>query len=298
MCGGKLLATTLALSGAGVACVAYGTFIEKDAFVLRRFTVPVLPAGATPLRVLHLSDLHLRPSRRREAAWVKLLAGLEPDLVISTGDNWSTAAALPVLADCLAELLTRPGAFVFGSNDFYGPMPKTPLAYFTGSPDREVDALPVEELRALLTSHGWADLNNARATLEIAGQTLELRGTGDAHAGAADYATVAGSASPNVDLSLGITHAPYKYLLNAMEADGVALILAGHTHGGQVCIPFWGAPVTNCDIDRHRVKGLSRHHNAYLHISAGLGTSPYAPFRFACRPEASLLTLVAVDSMR
>ena len=71
------------------------------------------------------------------------------------------------------------------------------------------------------------------------------------------------------------------------------LLLAGHTHGGQLCLPFKGALVTNCDLDTGRAKGLHRHHGSWLHVSAGLGTSPYAPVRFFCRPEATLLTLTA-----
>jgi predicted MPP superfamily phosphohydrolase len=70
------------------------------------------------------------------------------------------------------------------------------------------------------------------------------------------------------------------------------LILAGHTHGGQVRIPGVGALVTNCDIPHERARGLSRWRTSWVNVSAGLGTSKYAPFRFACRPEASLLTLV------
>jgi predicted MPP superfamily phosphohydrolase len=77
-----------------------------------------------------------------------------------------------------------------------------------------------------------------------------------------------------------------------MVADGVALVLAGHTHGGQLCIPGVGALVTNCDLPRRQAKGVSSWEGVPLHVSAGLGCSPYAPVRFACRPEASLLTLV------
>jgi predicted MPP superfamily phosphohydrolase len=88
-------------------------------------------------------------------------------------------------------------------------------------------------------------------------------------------------------------------MIDAMAADGHDLIVAGHTHGGQVCVPFYGALVTNCDLDTARVKGLSQHtandRTSWLHVSAGLGTSPYAPVRFACRPEATLLTLTASD---
>jgi predicted MPP superfamily phosphohydrolase len=73
--------------------------------------------------------------------------------------------------------------------------------------------------------------------------------------------------------------------------------MAGHTHGGQLCLPFYGALVTNCDLDRSRVKGVSRWGaQTALHVSAGIGTSPFAPFRFCCRPEATLLTLVAAPT--
>jgi uncharacterized protein len=88
-------------------------------------------------------------------------------------------------------------------------------------------------------------------------------------------------------------------VLDAIASDGHDLIMAGHTHGGQVCVPYYGALVTNCDLDRARAKGLSRYeaagHESWLHVSAGLGTSPYAPIRFACPPEATLLTLIPRD---
>jgi predicted MPP superfamily phosphohydrolase len=82
-------------------------------------------------------------------------------------------------------------------------------------------------------------------------------------------------------------------VLDAWSADGVDLLLAGHTHGGQVRLPGYGAIVTNCGIDRARAKGLSTYESSWLHVSPGLGTSPYAPIRFACRPEATLLRLTA-----
>ena len=76
-----------------------------------------------------------------------------------------------------------------------------------------------------------------------------------------------------------------------MTADGFPLILAGHTHGGQLCVPGFGALVTNCDLPRRQAKGLSTRCTPgdarALHVSAGLGTSPYAPVRFACPPEAT-----------
>ncbi|HVQ18088.1 MAG TPA: metallophosphoesterase, partial [Actinomycetes bacterium] len=99
-------------------------------------------------------------------------------------------------------------------------------------------------------------------------------------------------------------HAPYLRVLDQFARDGYDAIFAGHTHGGQVCVPWYGALVTNCDLEPARVRGLHRHPadsrpsdpgSSWLHVSAGLGTSPYAPIRLACRPEATLLTLTATD---
>ena len=98
---------------------------------------------------------------------------------------------------------------------------------------------------------------------------------------------------------IGVTHAPYQRVLNAFTTQNTDVIFAGHTHGGQVCLPGFGALVTNCDLPRDRARSLSMWHHAhkasYLNVSAGIGTSIYAPVRLACPPEAVLVTLVADD---
>jgi predicted MPP superfamily phosphohydrolase len=106
------------------------------------------------------------------------------------------------------------------------------------------------------------------------------------------YDLVSGPVPKSADLSIGLTHAPEPRVLDEFARDGYDFVAAGHTHGGQVCVPGYGALVTNCGIDRGRVKGLHPWEDMWLHVSAGLGTSPYAPVRFACAPEASLLTFV------
>ncbi|MGO1973506.1 MAG: metallophosphoesterase [Propionibacteriaceae bacterium] len=299
---GRLLGVgALGAVGLGLSCLGYSALYEVDAFRLRRVRVPVLPAGAGELRVLHLSDLHLTPYQQEKQAWVSRLAALEPDLVINTGDNLGHRDALPYLVRCLGRLLDVPGVFVFGSNDYYGPRMKNPLRYLSDplrhgkpAPDRASD-LPWEAMRDRFTAAGWVDLNNERARLEVKGLSIDLRGTDDAHLKRDDYASVAGPADAAADLRLGVTHAPYSRVLDPMTADGMNLIMAGHTHGGQVCVPGYGALITNCDLDTARVKGLSQHvageRMSALHVSAGLGTSPTSPIRFACPPEATLLTL-------
>jgi predicted MPP superfamily phosphohydrolase len=129
--------------------------------------------------------------------------------------------------------------------------------------------------------------------MKVDGRHVDVRGVDDPHIGRDKYEEVAGAFDPAADLALGVTHAPYLRILDGMTGDGANLVLAGHTHGGQLRLPGVGALVTNCDLDRARARGLSRHGTAHLHVSAGLGTSPYAPIRFACPPEATLLTLTA-----
>ena len=291
----------LGLVGLGAGCLAYASLVEVRAFALRRVEVPVLPAGADPVRVLHVSDLHLTPAAVARQRWVAGLAALEPDLVINTGDNLAHPDSVPYVLSALGRLLEVPGVYVWGSNDYYAPGLKNPLAYLV-RPSRPREAshrdLPWPELGAGFRAAGWSDLTHTSTTLEIRGLRMGFRGVDDAHLGRADYSLVAGPVDRSaVDVSVAVTHAPYRSVLDPMAADGHDLIVAGHTHGGQVCVPFYGALVTNCDLDTARVKGLSQHtaedRTSWLHVSAGLGTSPYAPLRFACRPEATLLTLTA-----
>jgi predicted MPP superfamily phosphohydrolase len=279
---------------AGGAALAYASLVERNLFTLRRFDVPVLEPDAEPLRILHISDLHMMPNQRRKQEWVAALAGTDPDLVISTGDNMADPDSVPGVLRALDPLLDLPGAFVFGSNDYRGPVWKNPLRYVLPEQEYVQGAeLPADDLRAAFTTSGWADLNNARTVLKAGGRSIELVGVDDPHVERDDYPSVAGTISGGADLHLGVTHTPAAYVLNAMAADGFALLLAGHTHGGQVCVPGYGALTTNCDLPHSMAKGLHRWpgSDAWLHVSAGLGTHPTAPIRFACRPEATLLTL-------
>ncbi|AVT29747.1 metallophosphoesterase [Plantactinospora sp. BC1] len=280
---------------AGGAALAYASLVERNLFTLRRYDVPVLATDAEPLRILHLSDLHMMPDQRRKQAWVASLAATDPDLVVVTGDNLAHPDAVPGALRALQPMLDYPGAFVFGSNDYRGPVWKNPFSYLL--PDREYVQgveLPAEDLREVLVGAGWADLNNARTSIKAGGRQIELVGVDDPHIERDDYASVAGPVPAQADLAIGVTHSPEPRVLDEMAADGFTLLLAGHTHGGQVRVPLVGALTTNCGLPRSMARGLHRwpETDAWLHVSAGLGTHPTAPVRFACRPEASLLTLI------
>src|SRR3954469_25172219 len=109
---------TGAAAAAGAALTAYASW-EARAYTLRRVEVPLLPAGARPVRVLHLSDVHMTPGQTRKQDWLSSLALLRPDLVVNTGDNLGHADSVPVVRDALGALLDGPGVFVFGSNDYF-----------------------------------------------------------------------------------------------------------------------------------------------------------------------------------
>ncbi len=294
----KIVLGTVGTVAAGAAGLAYARW-EAQRYTLRRATVAALPAGQAPLSILHLSDLHLVPGQLGKQAWVRSLRDLQPDAVIATGDFMSHQDAVPHVLDTLEPLFDLPGAFVLGSNDYYAPRMINPAKYFAGPSQLEPrrPMLPWNDLVDGLVDGGWTHLDNTRATLVIAGRCVDLRGVDDPHISRDRYGAIAGAFDPTADLRLGVTHAPYLRVLDSMAIDGADLVLAGHTHGGQLRMPGIGALVTNCDIDRARARGLSAHralgsrHTAALHVSAGLGTSPFAPFRFACPPEATILTL-------
>lgn len=286
------------LAAAAAGCFAWG-LVEANLYTVRHVRVPILPPGGQPLRILHVSDLHLTSKQHFKLDFIRSLASLRPDLLVTTGDNIADAEAVFPLMAAWNRLRFTPGVFVFGSNDYHAPSLKNPLSYLLRGPSRLPERpreLPWRRLRDEMTGVGWKDLTHRREVLEVNGYRLAFRGTDDAHLGRDDYSLVAGPANADADLNIGVTHAPYLRLLDGMAADGMDLILAGHTHGGQVCMPGYGALVTNCDLDTARAKGLSTHSHggrtSALHVSAGVGTSPSAPYRFFCRPEVTLLTLV------
>ena len=289
-----------ALAGAAVTGHAVA---ETRRFELREVSVPLLPPGRRPLRVLHLSDLHLTPTQRRKREWVSSLAALRPDLVVNTGDNLAHRDSLPAVLDALGGLLDVPGVFVLGSNDYYSPVLRNPLRYLLpddGRRNTSSEQLAWREMKAAYDEAGWVDLSNARAAFAVDGTTFAFAGVDDPHLQYDRLDDVAGLADPTADVRLGVTHAPYLRVLDQFAQDGYDAVLAGHTQGGQVCLPGGRALTTNCDLEPERAQGLHRHPadsragepgSTWLHVSAGLGTSPYAQVRLWCRPEATLLTL-------
>jgi len=269
------------------------------AYKVRTATLPLLPKGSKAIKVLHFSDLHLTPKRKREIADIKSFAALRPDLVISTGDFLAHKDAVGPTLDALGDLLNLPGLFVFGSNDYFAPNFKNPFSYLLKDDgSRRLGAkLPWQKLQKQLTKAGWKDLNHNKVKLKVNGVVIEARGTDDAHLELDDYRKVEGKVSKTADIAIGVTHAPYERVLAGMAQDKLDLIFAGHTHGGQIRLPWIGGSkslTTNCDLENWRSRGVTKvNDEPWLNVSAGMGMSPFAPIRFACPPEVSLITLTA-----
>lgn len=279
----------IALLAAGIACALYGVLVERRWYRTRTYRLPLLPESATgPITLLHLSDLHMV---RGDDAKARFLSSLPPaDVTVVTGDFLGEPEAVERVVEALRPVRGRLASyFVLGSNDLYAPRPLNYAWYFrTGRPKRRAVRGRGPELVAMLREGGWVDLDNRRATLPVDGTRFEMTGMHDPHVQLADLRLL-----PRTDgaaVGLAIVHSPDP--APELAAFGWDLILTGHTHGGQVRMPFVGALVTNSHIPTRLCMGLSMMPPSVLHVSPGLGTSKYAPFRFLCRPEATILELV------
>jgi predicted MPP superfamily phosphohydrolase len=274
--------------------------VERNRFTVVREDLPILAKGSKPIRILHISDLHVAPWQKRKLAWISKLSELQPDLVVNTGDNLGHRDAIRPALTSLADLMKKPGVFVNGSNDYHSPEVRNPLTYLNKpSTPSHKQLIDTAKLTDAFEANGWKNLNNSSISLNIAGSRIGFLGLDDPHDKLADFESL-GRQEKEVgsqDLIIGVAHAPYLKVIQEFGVHGAKLVFAGHTHGGQICLPKIGAIITNCDLPRKFAKGLSEHKvgskQLWLNVCAGLGTSIFAPVRLFCKPEVRLLTLIA-----
>lgn len=293
-----VLTALLVVAGVGLACLAYGGLIEREWYVLRRHRVACLPPGARPLRVLHISDLHFRQGQARKARFLSRFAETRPDIVVCTGDFLDNTNGLDTVVEAVGNIQPAVAAFfVLGSHDYYESRLTNPFKYlrrpkvrkeFRGKP------MPWEALVERLEAGGWTLLLNRATRIDVDGVgSVDVVGLDDPHMNRDDLSVASARSGPG--FRLGVVHSPDA--APALADLGYDLIVCGHTHGGQLRVPGLGALVTNTRrLPRSMARGVHRMGDAWLHVSAGLGTSAYAPIRFACRPEACILELVPRDA--
>lgn len=278
---------------------------------VREETLGILPSGSRALRVLHLSDIHMAPWRTAAADWIRSLRSLEPDVIVGTGDFLGHKNGLPLLKKALDSFSGVPGVVVHGSNDRVAPRYRNPLTYLRkGSrPDNKYPSEPLDfdGLLELYEFLGWETIENKVLRMELKGTKIEWIGIGDAHhkmdnlgKTSSEIEKSRNSPDPTLDRSqtttLGLTHAPYQKVLNYLLTFGAQIIFAGHTHGGQICLPGGRALVTNCDLPAQMASGINiwtqGGESSVLQVSSGIGTGIYSPVRLFCPPEAVLINLV------
>ncbi|GMA90138.1 hypothetical protein GCM10025869_06670 [Homoserinibacter gongjuensis] len=234
---GRAVAGALGVTAAaGLATLAWGVVVERNRFTVRHETLAVLEPDARPITILHLSDMHMAPWQRMKQDFIRSLAVYEPDLVIDTGDNLGHMDGLEGVRRALEPFAGAAGVFAHGSNDHFGPMFKNPFGYFLKSSGRvakrEAD-LDTAALNSFLHDElGWLDLNNRVHAVEIKGTRIEFMGTRDAHRGWDRLGELPGaveemrenvewsSDEPRQVLTIGVTHAPYRRVLDAFVSQG------------------------------------------------------------------------------
>lgn len=282
----NLLAGIAAL---GAAPVAYGV-LEARRFRVGSYRLAVLPPGANPVSILQVSDFHLRPGNQAMVRFLESLAAEEYDLVLATGDLLGGVDAVDECLRLLNGLRGRCGRiFVFGSSDYFAPVLKNYFDYFRKRRVHGNVRNPTSEFRAGLLREGWLDLNNANRSLDLNSTRTQITGLDDPYLGRDDRTLL--QRDPAAEAAMLVVHDPAPY--QDAFAAGYDLVVAGHTHGGQVRLPLVGAVVSNSTLPAKLAMGASRVGDSWLFVTPGVGTGKYAPFRFLCPPEASVINLVA-----
>ena len=290
------LAKLAAWAGAlGVGTALYAWW-ESTAVEVRRFSLPIrdLPPGLDGLRILHVSDTHFPADGSSTARFLEHIRPLEYDLVCCTGDYVETSAGWDSAADALTQLAAPFGVFAtLGAHDYCPPV-RTVYEWVSfntdrlfRSPRRFVNPQPFVER---LESSGVVVLRNQWRSVEIGGELVRIGGAGDDSAG---MARLDAALPPPGGFSILLTHAPDAALRLPPVADGgPSLVFSGHTHGGQIRIPRWGAPLRHSQlVSRQKPDGVFDRGETTAVVSRGFGTA-HVPLRLACRPEVGLITLI------
>lgn len=258
----------LGLAIVGLICMLYGRFVEPYWLSVTHVSVasPKIPRGLR-LRIAHISDVHSDPTARLEESLPAAIAAEQPDLIVFTGDSINSAEGLPVFRSLLQKLSATAPTFVVKGN--------WDTSYWNSL--------------SLFDRTGVVELNGA-------GRVLELRGIKVGIAGLAvgNEKNLARSLAgiPADAFSIFLYH--YPDLIREISARNVDLYCAGHTHGGQVALPGYGALVTFSKLGKQYESGLYREGSTSLYVNRGVGMEGgYAPrVRFWARPELTIIEVV------
>jgi len=267
------------IEAAAVAALVDGFAVEPGWLETKRLNlaIPDLPRGFNGLRIAQISDLHLHKRARTCSQIIDAVRAERPHILVITGDLVDRPDKADVCAAFVGELCQASSAPVF---------------IVRGNWDHRVFPThrSIARWDAELRQAGAHVLVNSSVRLHRRGDTIWLAGTDDPYFGHADLDATFENV-PQSDFAVVLTHAPedFEELAGLPQAQ---LVLAGHTHGGQVRLPIVGALRVPSRYGTTFARGLFRIRDTLFYVNAGIGMS-HLPVRFLCRPEFTLLTLMA-----
>lgn len=256
--------------------------------------VPVPVAASVPaLSILHLSDLHLQARHRRLPEFLRELPRRinEVDLVLATGDLIEDDSGIDAAVETLNGVAARLGRFyVLGSHDYYQARFQAFTKYFrTAQAKPKAPRAATTRLEEGLRDGGWVPLHNTSHVVDSTHGQIRIAGVDDPYL--RRHRTDHIRRARTDRLAIGLVHAPD--VVSEWALAGFDLVVAGHTHAGQVRLPVAGAVVTNSSLPTALAGGLHRVGNMWLHVSPGLGHGKYTPVRFGVRPAVHILQLAS-----
>lgn len=264
-------------------------FGDRSGFRVQPLHVPC-PALERPLKILHLSDTHLLPGDRRKLEFVQRVTDADYDFVFHTGDVAETPEAEPLVPSMLTRQPRHGAYLVPGNHDHLRLSALEGWGEFLlgkqHGPERLTD---VARMKANYEAGGrWRVLLNERAAHTIDEREVVVAGVDDPWSDRGDLqATMHGL--KRADVLIGLVHVPTD--LASFAQRGFHLVLAGHTHGGQVRLPLVGALRTQCDLPNRLARGLHYVESTAVHVSQGLGAGKVVRVRVLCPPTAYVITL-------
>jgi len=251
---------------AGIGCLLYGFFVEPGRIEVTNISVQTDKLKAIALRIVHISDLHCDKKAQNEERMVELINQLDADVIVFTGDAMNTASAVPLFKSTMKNLKASLGKFAVRGN-------------FEVNLWRNLD---------LYSETGFELLNAKTAAVSKNGETIHISGLScDNPAGFKD---ALGPVAKG-DFSVFLYH--FSDLVESMEGLNVDLYLSGHTHGGQVALPLYGAIVTLSKFGKKYESGMYTVGDTTLYVNRGMGLEPRpAPqIRFGARPEIAVFDI-------
>ena len=242
-----------------------------------------------PLQILHLSDIHFAYLDRKLASFFDRLAELNPDLIVLTGDIIDCREGVYEAEKQLSKLKSKSGIFaVMGNHDYYDYRLYDCLFHNFQGQRHPLKRNGTLKLRGVYKKLRIKELRNESQSVEIDGQQIGIHGVDDPVTGHADLTRLRVQKNPGMPHILLSHSLDVLFGLSEHEID---ICFSGHTHGGQVCLPGWGAIITHSRAGRKYASGIKKFMNIQCCISRGMGSSRFMPIRFFSRPEAILLTL-------